>query len=366
MFIDVNEKERHLMLFRDEALYDPETRTALTVRDGVLEYLGAEIGQQPPEKVFTIYRSPATIAKIASLMNGLPITDEHVQPIKDVPPSNPIGTISGVDIVDLKDMETSSMLALKNTLEFTQGVPDKREFSLGYFGDLRPHDVYDFEQFDLVPHHLAVVEHGRCGSVCSFLDHKKKESIEVKFTFIDEDGVVSLEKIIEIAQALPEALSKVPVEKVQELFPLLQEIITTAKGLGVDMPVDVESEEAVADEAVKEEVATEDEDTTKEEKMPITDSVEFKDALKAMVSKHSMVIDKARNFLDDSYSFADKDTVQVMKDALATQHDTAFADEELDVAFKLLQKNTSYKTFGDHKKDGKESGSFSDLKDKEK
>lgn len=359
------------MLFRDEALYDPETRTALTVRDGILEYLGAEIGKQPPEKVFTIYRSPATIAKIASMMNGLPITDEHVQPVKGVPPSNPIGTISGVDIVDLKDMETSSMLALKNTLEFTQGVPDKREFSLGYFGDLRPHDVYDFEQFDLVPHHLAVVEHGRCGSVCSFLDHKKKENIEVKFTFNDEDGVISLEKIIEIAQALPEALSKVPVEKVKELFPLLQEIVTTAKGLGVDMPVDVETEGEVGSEEVVAEDACatdpmKDEDTTKEEKMPITDSVEFKDALKAMVSKHSMVIDKARNFLDDSYSFAGKDTVQVMKDALATQHDTAFEDAELDVAFKLLQKNTSYKTFGDHKKDGKESGSFSDLKDKEK
>lgn len=358
------------MLFRDEALYDPETRTALTVRDGVLEYLGAEIGQQPPEKVFTIYRSPATIAKIASMMNGLPITDEHVQPVKGVPPSNPIGTISGVDIVDLKDMETSSMLALKNTLEFTQGVPDKREFSLGYFGDLRPHDVYDFEQFDLVPHHLAVVEHGRCGSVCSFLDHKKKENIEVKFTFNDEDGVVSLEKIIEIAQALPEALSKVPVEKVQDLYPVLQEIVTTAKGLGVEMPIDAEDENVkkLAQDLTDAEVQKmKDEQATAEaNKVPITDSVEFKDALKAMVSKHSMVIDKARNFLDDSYSFAGKDTVQVMKDALATQHDTAFADEELDVAFKLLQKNTSYKTFGDHKKDGKESGSFSDLKDKEK
>ena len=99
----------------------------------------------------------------------------------------------------------------------------------------------------------------------------------------------------------------------------------------------------------------------KANKTPITDSVEFKDALKAMVSKHSMVIDKARNFLDDSYSFADKDTVQIMKDALATQHDTAFADNELDVAFKLLQKNTSYATFGD----GAKSDKFSDLKDKE-
>lgn len=358
------------MLFRDEALYDPETRTALTVRDGVLEYLGAEIGQQPPEKVFTIYRSPATIAKIASMMNGLPITDEHVQPVIGVPPSNPIGTISGVDIVDLKDMETSSMLALKNTLEFTQGVPDKQEFSLGYFGDLKPHDVYDFEQFDLVPHHLAVVEHGRCGSVCSFLDHKKKENIEVKFTFNDEDGVVSLEKIIEIAQALPEALSKVPVEKVQELYPVLQEIVTSAKGLGVEMPIDAEDENVkkLAQDLTDAEVQKmKDEQATAEaNKVPITDSVEFKDALKAMVSKHSMVIDKARNFLPDEYSFADKDTVQVMKDALATQHDTAFEDAELDVAFKLLQKNTSYKTFGDHKKDGKESGSFSDLKDKEK
>ena len=55
---------------------------------------------------------------------------------------------------------------------------------------------------------------------------------------------VSLEKIIEIAQAFAqEALSKVPVEKVQEFFTLLQEIITTAKGLGVDMPVSVKKVE---------------------------------------------------------------------------------------------------------------------------
>ena len=45
------------MLFRDEALYDP-LKHALTVRDGVLEYLGAEIGQQPPEKSFYYLSKP--------------------------------------------------------------------------------------------------------------------------------------------------------------------------------------------------------------------------------------------------------------------------------------------------------------------
>ena len=39
----------------------------------------------------------------------------------------------------------------------------KKELSLGYDARLIPSDKYDFEQRDIVPHHLAVVEAGRCG-----------------------------------------------------------------------------------------------------------------------------------------------------------------------------------------------------------
>jgi len=44
--------------FADIATYSDTERTAVSIRDGVLEYLGTEIGLEPPDKVFAVYRSP--------------------------------------------------------------------------------------------------------------------------------------------------------------------------------------------------------------------------------------------------------------------------------------------------------------------
>ena len=65
--------------------------------------------------------------------------------------------------------------------------------------------------------------------------------------FIDAEGSVSLEQIVEIAAGLPEAIRKVPVDKLQELMPAMQEIMTYAKDQGVmtedmDMHEDVMSD----------------------------------------------------------------------------------------------------------------------------
>jgi len=58
--------------FADTATYSDTERTAVSIRDGVLEYLGTEIGLEPPDKVFAVYRSPATIANAAHAMKGIP------------------------------------------------------------------------------------------------------------------------------------------------------------------------------------------------------------------------------------------------------------------------------------------------------
>jgi len=44
--------------FADTATYSDTERTAVSIRDGVLEYMGTEIGLEPPDKVFAVYRSP--------------------------------------------------------------------------------------------------------------------------------------------------------------------------------------------------------------------------------------------------------------------------------------------------------------------
>lgn len=168
--------------------------------------------------------------------------------------------------------------------------------------------------------------------------------------FIDADGAASLSQIVEIAAALPEAIKSVPVDKLQELLPALQEIMAIAEAVGV-APAAPEVE-------VEEEMVDEDPKPKEDEKMPITDSAAFKDAVKSAIASavkdHAIVIDKARDFVDEAYCFTDKSTVQIMRDALAVEHGaTQFTDAELPVAFKLLKKaSQDYKTFGDHAAEG--------------
>jgi len=67
------------------------------------------------------------------------------------------------------------------------------------------------------------------------------------------------------------------------------------------------------------------------------------------IKEYAEVIDKARSFLDESYDFKGKTTVEIMKDSISTESTSEFSDAELPLAFKLLKKTAEYKKFGDHK-----------------
>ena len=57
-----------------------EKRTVISIRDGVQEYLGLELGIEPFDKVFKIYRSPETIRELKDKLNGLPLIENHIEP----------------------------------------------------------------------------------------------------------------------------------------------------------------------------------------------------------------------------------------------------------------------------------------------
>lgn len=374
--------------FADRMKWDAASKTAVSVRDGVLEYLGAEIGMQPAEKVFTVYRSPATIANTAAKMAGIPLTDEHVQVGGVVSAS--IGEVVDGEMVDLMDKDTNSRLGVRNRIKATDELTatlstGKRELSLGYNAALVPYEGdegYDFEQRDIQPHHLAVVKDGRCGASCSFLDKKsrgdsftlKTEDNPMDLTIFkdQEGGEVSLKKVMEIAKALPDALGDFDLEQMQELKPIIQQL---SEMLNL-APVAEQPAEQEVDEG--EEMEVEDMDKDKDE--DFEDSKAFKDAVDAAVKdakgfsdadlkkfadeaiqKHAEVIDKARQFVDETYDFSGKSTAQVQRDALAVEHGSQkFSDEELDMAFKLLKKSEQYKNFGDGA-----DNTFDSIKDKE-
>jgi hypothetical protein len=352
--------------FADRVDFDAQDKTAISVRDGVLEYLGSEIGMEPADKVFTVYRSTSTIGNVFPDLVGIPLTDEHVSLDGNAPDTG--SSVIDSQMVDLADAGDDARIGIKNKLQVSDAMLDilntKRQLSLGYSADLVPHDRYDFEQQNIVPHHLAVVENGRCGPLCCFLDKQPGDKIKnlerekkmkkdfVKKAFYDEDGEISLEQVVEIATNLPEAIKKVPVDKLKELMGPLMEITAYAKEQGV-MPAEEPAE------------GPEMEDEDYEEKEKFEDSQKFKDAVakaaekqaekKAQkladkeVKKYAGVMAKAKDFLDADYDFGAKSATQIMRDALATQYgDQEFEDSELPTAFKLLKKPApDYSRFGD-------------------
>lgn len=371
--------------FSDAATYDDGMKTAISVRDGVLEYLGSEIGHEPPDKIFTVYRSPATIANLVAQMSGIPVIGDHVEPGTEEDDIE--SKVESATLIDSFDDELGSTLAIKNKLSLDPAMVaeiagGKNQLSLGYTGQLVPHSKYDFEQIDLTPTHLAAVEAGRCGDGCRFMDRKPQLTPEANRpmkklhkAFLDAEGSLSLSQIVELAAGLPEAIKNVPADKLAELLPALQEIMAAATEAGiepeaivpeeeVEVLTDEESEKLIDEEVEK--LVDEEADASKED-VKVTDSMRrvirakakarFKDkmssAITAAVKSHAAVLDKGRTILPENYSFADKSTAQVMRDALAVEHGSQkFSDSELSVAFKLLKKSGGeYQTFGDRSAD---------------
>ena len=352
--------------FFDAVTFDVEQKTAVSVRDGVLEYFGHELGLEPANKIFKVYRSPAQVARAAEKMAGLPLTDEHVEVGPKVKRS--IGSVVSAEVIDFTDGEGAA-LAIQNRLEVkAESLPlldKKRELSLGYEARLEPAIEYDFKQVDIVPHHLALVETGRCGSGCRFLDKSvKKESSEMDMAkmieavgkFTDEQKKEFLAKITDAPTAaqVVELLGKFKAEEIEEIKEQIQKLIDPAgKPKAKDEDKDEDDKERVKDsKKVKDSAALE---------------ARFQDAVaKAtaeQVASTLAIIDRARQFLPTDYKFADKSGNQIMRDAIATQHaGVRFEDAELPVAFKMLRQPET-KPFADFGRGN--IGKFAELKNKE-
>jgi len=323
--------------FFDAVTFDVEQKTAVSVRDGVLDYFGHELGLEPANKIFKVYRSPAQIATVAPLMAGIPLTNDHVDIGQPVPQS--VGKVISAAVIDFTEGEASH-LAIKNTLEvqsdFLATLTDKRELSLGYEARLIEDDKYDFRQVDIRPHHLAVVDAGRCGSGCRFLDRSPNNG----------DNTMTLDELIKVVEAMA------------------AEVAELKKALA---PAEDPAPEAGTDNATEEEEVKKEEEEAKKVKDSAALEARFQDAVtKAtteQVATTLAIIDRARQFLPTDYKFADKSGNQIMRDAIATQHpDARFDDAELGVAFKLLRQPET-KPFADFGRGNM--GKFAELKNKE-
>jgi hypothetical protein len=315
--------------FRDKVTTDG--KTLISCRDGVQEYLGVEIdsnGEMGLDSgaVFKVYRKPETIRQLDLV--GVPITNDHVSMDE---PYKALGSIVSNKCVDSVDNSVNKTIQIENTVKICDSSlqraieSGKNELSLGYMSRVK--DVrddkdtdYDFRQDDIIPHHLAVVDKGRCGDSCKFKDGEKL-NMEIK----DYQGA---KEAIGIVSAL------MPTLDAEETENLKARMAKAGKKEETDEEI----------EARKKKEADAEAEAKKKKEADVAEGV------KKGVADYAKVIAKANELgcLDSDYSFADKTKEEIMKDCIATQSKDEFADSELSAAFKMLRKvENPHKDFGD-------------------
>lgn len=293
--------------FKDDG--NTEKRTVISIRDGVQEYLGVELGIEPLDKVFKIYRSPETIRKLKDALIGIPLIENHIEPDGHIPDDIKRGSILNSTEVENIDSSNNSTIAMQNEITLYK---DKLEFpykqlSLGYKAKTLPSADYDFEQTEIMPHHLAIVEAGRCGDVCEFKDEK---------------GVKPMD--------LNELLAK--------LKEMLTDISDSDKALILEALAGIIPQTVVMDEEKVIEIEKKFEDAKNTAISKFMDSKAFKDAMLNYGNERSSIVAKAKNFLDEKFDFKDKTNEAIMSAVVAAEYpNESFKDAEIGVAFKLLK-----------------------------
>ena len=290
--------------FKDDG--NTEKRTVISIRDGVQEYLGVELGIEPLDKVFKIYRSPETIRKLKDALVGIPLIENHIEPDGHIPDEIKRGSILNSTEVENIDSSNNSTIAMQNEITLYK---DKLEFpykqlSLGYKAKTLPSADYDFEQTEIIPHHLAIVEAGRCGDVCEFKDEKGVKPMDLN-----------------------------------ELLAKLKEMLTNAsdadKALVLEAMDGIIPKATVVDEDAMEKKF---EDAKKTAVSNFMDSKVFKDAMLNYGNERAAIVTKAKNFLDEKFDFKDKTNEAIMSAVVAAEYpNESFKDAEIGVAFKLLK-----------------------------
>lgn len=363
---------------------DLGTRHVVSVRDGKLDYFGFEVGlggEQATDSI-PIYRTRETIEKLAPALIDIPIVEGgHLDTDYAVPEHVIVGYTRTAKIIEIEDPATESTCAVAHEAEMIKPVPGLPDLSLGYKAKIRPYRD-GFEQYDIIPHHHAAVEAGRCGGICSFKDEKTQENAMLNSLLknkskqsgknpapgkprqFNDEGAPTLEEIAGTIGNFAEAVKRVPLdENVMAVIAAMQAVIDGAgagDGGGTPPPANQEGGDSDTPPAGEQEQKDEDKgagngDKGKEDEKPFADAKQFHDAVakasQAEVQRYMKVVSKAQQFLPENYDYSSKTPNQIMKDTLASQGYKNFSDEKLPIAFEMLRRDADYKTFGDEGKD---------------
>lgn len=174
------------------------TIDAVVARTGIQEYLGFEVGEDN-ENVINVYRPEDEVTNPKSLKSftNIPITDNHPDELVTIENHNSYakGSMSDVFVVQLDGEKALKTKVTITDKELIASIEEgKKELSTGYTnvlverGGVYKDKEYKYIQTDIVANHVAVVDAGRCGSVCKLMTDKQSNSNKGKSMLIEIDG----------------------------------------------------------------------------------------------------------------------------------------------------------------------------------
>lgn len=199
------------------------TSAVVLARIGVQQYFGYELGlkDRAIEKI-NVYRSPEEVFCQTSVDGyiNLTVVDDH--PAKPVTTDNvkdlQVGSVSNVvrDGDFLKGIAT-----IKDKEQIEKIMSGKKELSVGYSQQLKPilktvdGLKCEFEQTEIKPNHLAIVDTGRCGPACRILNDNNN-NIGDKLPTITIDSIDYKIEDSQLFQAIQKTINDA--EEQQESF----------------------------------------------------------------------------------------------------------------------------------------------------
>lgn len=146
-------------------------------RSGIQDYYGFEIGQEPVEKLFRVYRPEDEVFSDEALASFRlkPVTDGH--PFDNVSAETWTKEARGIVAEDVRregdhtiatllitDADIANRIQRSGSVELSCGYDCELDFTPGFTASAQ---TYDAVQRKIRGNHVAIVEQGRCGPSCS-------------------------------------------------------------------------------------------------------------------------------------------------------------------------------------------------------
>jgi hypothetical protein len=292
----------------------------ISARDGYQEYYGIEIGQEPSDKTFKVYRSADEIRKLSDKLVGIPVINGHDSD-KNWDNQEPIDQsiiVSKIISSEVKESETKyqdSTIEIYNVIENNEIVEqlrkEKNELSVGYSSDLEQSSdpQYDFVQINIEPRHLAIEETGRCGGGCKFIDRGVK------------------------VEGLEELLAALGLD--EEKTNLLKEFLSKRQTQDSDDDDDDGKKTEDSDDEDEKEKKELQDKVTKLETLLKDKEKSFKDSVIKIGNERAEAIEKIKK-LDPEYKFEDKTNCEIKRAVVEKQFpNKKFEDAEISALFKV-------------------------------